>query len=36
MRNTNFLNMEASIQDEEFIIELPELKKMGLDPVHII
>jgi Reverse transcriptase (RNA-dependent DNA polymerase) len=36
MRNTNFLIMEASKQDEELIIGLPELKKMGLDPVRII
>jgi hypothetical protein len=36
MRNTNFLIMEASMQDEELIIGLPELKKMGLDPVLII
>jgi hypothetical protein len=36
MRNTNFLIMEASIQDEELIIGLLELKKMGLDPVRII
>jgi hypothetical protein len=36
MRNTNFLIMEASLQDEELIIGLPELKKMGLDPVRII
>jgi Integrase core domain/Integrase zinc binding domain len=36
MRNTNFLIMEASMQDEELIIGLPELKKMGLDPVRII
>jgi hypothetical protein len=35
MRNTNFLIMEASMQDEELIIGLPELKKMGLDPVRI-
>jgi hypothetical protein len=35
-RNTNFLIMEASMQDEELIIGLPELKKMGLDPVRII
>jgi hypothetical protein len=33
MRNKNFLIMEASMQDEELIIGLPELKKMGLDPV---
>jgi hypothetical protein len=36
MRNTNFLIMEASMQDEELIIGLLELKKMGLDPVRII
>jgi hypothetical protein len=36
MRVTNFLIMEACIQDEELIIGLPELKKMGLDPVRII
>jgi hypothetical protein len=36
MRNTNFLIMEASMQDEKLIIGLPELKKMGLDPVRII
>jgi hypothetical protein len=36
MRNTNFLIMEASTQDEELIIGLPELKKMRLDPVRII
>jgi hypothetical protein len=36
MRNTNFLVMEASMQDEELIIGLPELKKIGLDPVRII
>jgi hypothetical protein len=36
MRNTNFLIMEASMQDEELIIGLPELKNMGLDPVRII
>jgi hypothetical protein len=36
MRNTNFLIMEASMQDEELIIGLPELKKMGLDPVRVI
>jgi hypothetical protein len=36
MRNTNFLIMESSMQDEELIIGLPELKKMGLDPVRII
>jgi hypothetical protein len=36
MRNTNFLIMEASMQDEELINGLPELKKMGLDPVRII
>jgi hypothetical protein len=36
MRNTNFLIMEASIRDEELIMGLPELKKMGLDPVRII
>jgi hypothetical protein len=36
MRNTNFLIMEACVQDEELIIGLPELKKMGLDPVRII
>jgi hypothetical protein len=36
MRNTNFLIMEACMQDEELIIGLPELKKMGLDPVRII
>jgi hypothetical protein len=36
MRNANFLIMEASMQDEELIIGLPELKKMGLDPVRII
>jgi hypothetical protein len=35
MRNTNFLIMEASMQDEEVIIGLPELKKMGLDPVRV-
>jgi hypothetical protein len=27
MRNTNFLILEASMQDEEFIIGLPELKR---------
>jgi hypothetical protein len=32
MRNTNFLIMEVSMQDEELIIGLPELKKMRLDP----
>jgi hypothetical protein len=36
MRNTNFLIMKASMQDEEVIIGLPGLKKMGLDPVRII
>jgi hypothetical protein len=36
LRITNFLIMEACIQDEELIIRLPELKKMGLDPVRII
>jgi hypothetical protein len=36
MRNTNFLIMKASMHDEELIIGLPELKKMGLDPVRII
>jgi hypothetical protein len=36
MRNTNFLIMEASMQDEEFIIGLPDLKNLGLDPVRII
>jgi hypothetical protein len=36
MRNTNFLIMEASMQDQELIIGLPELKKMGIDPVRII
>jgi hypothetical protein len=36
MRNANFLIMEACMQDEELIIGLPELKKMGLDPVRII
>jgi hypothetical protein len=36
MRNTNFLIMEASMRDEELIIGLPELKKMGLGPVRII
>jgi hypothetical protein len=36
MRNTNFLIMEASIQDEELVIGLPEVNKMGLDPVRII
>jgi hypothetical protein len=36
MRNINFLIMEASMQDEELIIVLPELKKMGLDPVRNI
>jgi hypothetical protein len=36
MRNTNFLIMEASMQDEELIIGLSELKKMGLDPVRIM
>jgi hypothetical protein len=36
MRNTNFLIMEACMQDEELIIGLPELKKMGLYPVRII
>jgi hypothetical protein len=35
-RNTNFLIMKASMQDEELIIGLPELNKMGLDPVRII
>jgi hypothetical protein len=35
MRNTNFLIMEASMQDEELIIGLPDLKKMGLGPVRI-
>jgi hypothetical protein len=34
IRDTNLLIMEACIQDEELIIGLPELKKMGLDPVH--
>jgi hypothetical protein len=28
--------MEASMQDEKLIVGLPELKKMGLDPVRII
>jgi hypothetical protein len=28
--------MEASMQDEELIIGLPELKNMGLDPVRVI
>jgi hypothetical protein len=36
MRNTNFLIMAAYMQGEELIIGLPELKKMGLDPVRII
>jgi hypothetical protein len=36
MRDTNFLIMEAFMKEEEFIIGLPELKKMGLDPVRII
>jgi Reverse transcriptase (RNA-dependent DNA polymerase) len=36
IRNSNFLIMEASTQDEVLIIGLPELKKMGLDPVRII
>jgi hypothetical protein len=36
MRNTNFLIMEASMQDKELIIGLPELKKMGLDPMRIL
>jgi hypothetical protein len=36
MRNTNFLIIEASMQDEELIIGLPELKKMGLHPVRIL
>jgi hypothetical protein len=36
MRNTNFLIMEASMQDEELIIGLTELKNMKLDPVRII
>jgi hypothetical protein len=36
MRNTNSLIMEACMQEEELIIGLPELKKMGLDPVRII
>jgi hypothetical protein len=36
MRNTNFLIMEASMQDEELIIGLHELKNMRLDPVRII
>jgi hypothetical protein len=36
MRNTNFLIMEASMQDEELIMGLPDLKNMGLDPVRII
>jgi hypothetical protein len=30
MRNTNFLIIEACMQDEELFIGLPELKKMGL------
>jgi hypothetical protein len=34
MRNTNFLIMAASMQDEELITGLPELKKMGLEPVQ--
>jgi hypothetical protein len=34
LRNTNFLIMEASMQ--ELIVGLPELKKMGLVPVRII
>jgi hypothetical protein len=33
MLKADFLIMEASTQDEELIIGLPELKKMGLDPV---
>jgi hypothetical protein len=36
MRNTNFPIMEASMQDEELIIGLTELKEMELDPVRII
>jgi hypothetical protein len=36
MRNTNFLNMEASMQDEELIIGQSELKKMGLYPLRAI
>jgi hypothetical protein len=36
IRNTNSLIMEACMQDEELIIGLPELKKMGLDLVRII
>jgi hypothetical protein len=36
LRNTNFLIIKASIQDEELIIGLPELRKKGLEPVHII
>jgi hypothetical protein len=36
LRKTNFLIMEESMQDEELIIGLPELKKTGLDPVRII
>jgi hypothetical protein len=36
MRNINFLIMEASMQGQELIIGLPDLKKMGLDPVRII
>jgi hypothetical protein len=36
MRNINFLIMEASMQVEELIIGLPELKTMRLDPVRII
>jgi hypothetical protein len=36
MRNTHFLIMEVSMQDEELIIVLPELKNMGLDAVRII
>jgi hypothetical protein len=31
MRNTNFLIMEAYMQDEELIIGLPDFKKIGLD-----
>jgi hypothetical protein len=36
MRNTNFLIMEDSMQVEDLIMGLPELKKIGLDPARIV
>jgi hypothetical protein len=36
MRNINFLIMKASLQDEELIVGLTELKNMWLDPVRTI